>query len=270
MRRPPITCRRSSRARRWKISAGYVGNYGLIFQGQGWYGIKGRESPTDTTLQLFAKDGRLAYEYAVANKTLQAGSTPKDHVNAIVGAMSKFGVSAGYIPQISSPRSYPRGVALFGMARDLLRTVANTNNCLWSIQMGQVQMTPIGGGVPGGATTLNATTGMIGMPTQTPNGIMVRCLINPAINLGSGSLIQLNNADIQLSQLSPQYGTDAVNASLQSAINSDGRYRIYHIEATADSRGNDWYQDLTCFNADLPPPNASPDLLAAQPNTGGN
>jgi hypothetical protein len=53
---------------------------------------------------------------------------------------------------------------------------------------------------------LTADTRLIGMPTQTMDGIMVKCLLNPLL-LVNGR-IKLDNASIQLAAQSPAYRCD--------------------------------------------------------------
>ena len=145
---------------------------------------------------------------------------------------------------LSSP-SYPRGVAFAGPVKDYMRTLSASTNCTWSIQSGALQMVPNDSAVPGGPTVLTSSTGLIGIPTQTFAGIMIRCLINPAINLGSGNLVQVNQSLIQGAAPDTTLGADAQNSLLPN-IATDGIYRVCHIEGTGDTRGNDWYMDLSC------------------------
>lgn len=229
-----------------QVTAGYLDNNGLIFQGDTFWAANGRESPTDKTLQLFARDGGNAYDYGVVSKSLQKGSTPQDHYNTLLQALQPFGITQGYVPQqnLSSP-SYPRGVAFAGMVKDYMRTLAASTNCTWSIQNGALQMVPNDGAVPGGPTVLNSSTGLIGIPTQTFGGIMIRCLINPAINLGSGNLVQVDQSLISQAGFDATFQNEA-QMSLLPSIATDGIYRVCSITTTGDTRGNDWYMDLAC------------------------
>ncbi|MBU9534734.1 hypothetical protein KTE49_30340, partial [Burkholderia multivorans] len=68
------------------LQAGYEGNYGIIFDGQIKQVRRGRESQTDTFLDITAADGDSAYNFAVVNTTLAAGSVATDHVSAAIAA----------------------------------------------------------------------------------------------------------------------------------------------------------------------------------------
>nr|WP_315596087.1 hypothetical protein [uncultured Cupriavidus sp.] len=80
------------------LQGGYQGNFGIIFDGTIKQVRRGRESQTDTYLDITAADGDSAYNFAVVNTTLAAGSTALDHVQACTRAMSQYGVTLGYTP----------------------------------------------------------------------------------------------------------------------------------------------------------------------------
>ncbi|RQU63890.1 hypothetical protein DF143_07045 [Burkholderia cenocepacia] len=231
------------------LQAGYEGNYGIIFDGSIIQVRRGRESPTDTYIDITAADGDMAYNFAVVNTTLAAGSTHADVVNACLKAMGKFGVTAGYIVDLPS-NPMPRGQVLFGMARDHLETVARSTQTLWSIQDGQLQIVPETSYVPGEIPVINARSGMVGLPEQTQNGITVRMLLNPGVKIGR--LIQLDNSSIQRYEFSLS-SADAIanrNTSLQNKINGDGFYYVMSNEFWGDTRGNDWYNEVICLAVD--------------------
>ncbi|OXJ16640.1 phage protein [Burkholderia sp. HI2500] len=231
------------------LQAGYEGNYGIIFDGSIIQVRRGRESPTDTYIDITAADGDMAYNFAVVNTTLAAGSTHADVVNACLNAMGKFGVTAGYIVDLPA-NPLPRGQVLFGMARDHLETVARSTQTLWSIQDGQLQIVPETSYVPGEIPVINAKSGMVGLPEQTQNGITVRMLLNPAVKIGR--LIQLDNSSIQRYEFSLS-SADAIasrNTALQNRINGDGFYYVMTNEFWGDTRGNDWYNEVICLAVD--------------------
>nr|WP_322080218.1 hypothetical protein [Burkholderia cenocepacia] len=231
------------------LQAGYEGNYGIIFDGSIIQVRRGRESPTDTYMDITAADGDMAYNFAVVNTTLAAGATQADVVDACLKAMGKFGVTAGYIVDLPS-NPLPRGKVLFGMARDHLETVARTTQTLWSIQDGQLQIVPETSYAPGDIPVINAKSGMVGLPEQTANGITVRMLLNPSIKIGR--LIHLNNSSVQEFEygLSIQDQPNNGFYATQNKFNSDGYYYVMTNETWGDTRGNDWYTEVVCLAAD--------------------
>jgi hypothetical protein len=181
------------------LQAGYEdGPFGTIFDGSIIQAKRGRENATDTYLDIVAADGDQAYNFAVVNTSLPAGSTAKTRLDALTGSMAPHGVTPGYAPELPGA-ALPRGRVLFGMARDHMRTLADSTETKWSIQSGKVDLVPLTGVIPGEAIVLNAATGMVGIPEQTQDGIKVRCLLNPEIRMGRA--IQIDNASINRAQL---------------------------------------------------------------------
>lgn len=231
---------------RVELQAGYEDNIGTIFKGEIKQPISGRESPTDKFILLYAADGGTAYSFATISKTLAAGSTHQDQYNAVLEAMKPFGVEQGFTPPGLSSIKYPRPVVLFGSARDHLRRLAAMTGTTWSIQDGKLDMVPKDEPKPGGIIELNAETGMIGMPLQTPAGIMVRALINPAFR--PHMQIKLNNSSIVRAPFNFDYTKQEISQQEPSlaTLTSDGIYTILLVDWVGDTRGQPWYADLTC------------------------
>jgi hypothetical protein len=230
------------------LQAGYQdGPFATIFDGSIIQAKAGRANATDTYLDLIAADGDEAYNFAVVSKSLAAGSSRKDHVAAATAAMADHGVTPGYQPDDLGGAPLPRGKVMFGMARDHLRATTADGDAKWSIQNGQTQIVPLTGVIPGPAVVLNAATGMVGIPEQTQDGIKVRCLLNPEIQMGRA--VQINNADINRAPLSVSLQGQVQNAFLPR-VADDGFYRTIVAEHVGDTRGNDFYTDLTCIALD--------------------
>lgn len=232
------------------IQAGYESNYGIIFDGEIKQVRRGRESQTDTYLDITAADGDRAYNYSVTAISLAADKTkPKDQISAIIQAMATHGISEGYLPELPEQNLY-RGKAIFNMSRDELRKQAENSSCSWSIQDGKVNVIPLTCYQPGEAVVINSATGMIGLPEQTQDGIRVRTLLNPKIKIGQQ--IQLDNQSIQGYRYSLDVSQAANNANLSTAIktNADGFYYVMQADHSGDTRGNTWYTDLICLAID--------------------
>lgn len=226
------------------LQAGYEnGPFGTIFEGSIIQAKRGRENATDTYLDIRAADGDEAYNFAMISTSLTAGATPKARLDAMTKAMEPHGVRPGYTPDLPGG-ALPRGKVMFGMARDHLRQFAGTTDTKWSIQDGRVQLVPIGGVVPGPVVVLNADTGMVGIPEQTAAGIQVRCLLNPEIKMGRA--VQIDNASINRVTLAVDLQGQLQNYFLPK-VADDGLYRVIVAEHSGDTRGNDFYSDLTCI-----------------------
>ena len=102
------------------LQAGYQDNCAVIFDGTIRQVRRFRENGTDVCTSILAADGDAAYNYAVVNTTLAAGSTSAEHVGACQKAFSGKGADAGYIPDMAGP-ALPRGKVMYGMARKYMR-----------------------------------------------------------------------------------------------------------------------------------------------------
>jgi hypothetical protein len=232
------------------LQAGYKDGEGVIFRGSIKQARIGRESGTDTYLSISAGDGDQAYNFAVVNATLAAGSTQADQIAAASAPMT--GISQGYIGDTGAAR-LPRGKVMYGMSRDYLRQTARATDTTWSIQDGKLQIVPLTGVLPTQAVVINSKTGMIGAPEQTTEGVKVKALLNPLFAIGGK--VQINEQDVQEAKIETAESGSTANSP--AAISKDGIYRIISIEHTGDTRGTEWYSDLTCLDVDATAPENS-------------
>lgn len=228
------------------LQAGYESNFGVIFQGNIKQVILGRESATDTFIDIVAGDGDKAYNFAIVNSTIAAGSTAQDQINAAVTSMSQKGVSQGHVGDLGSTQ-LPRGKVMFGNARNYLRDVATSTDQAWSIQDEKVTFVPLKGYLPGEQVLLTSKTGMIGTPQQTNEGVNVKCLLNPMIKIGGR--IRIDNASVE--QFKINLSVPNSPANIPAPLTADGVYYVLVAEHTGDSRGIDWYTNLICLNIDV-------------------
>lgn len=225
------------------LQAGYESNYGIIFAGNIKQVRIGRESGVDSFIDIAAGDGDNAYNNSVVNTTLAAGASQRDQINASSQAMASKGVSQGYIDNTGSSK-LARGKVMYGMSRDYLRQSAEASNASWSIQDGKIQFVQLTGVLPSQAVVLNSKTGLIGVPEQTNDGISAKCLLNPMLKIGGK--VQINENDIAEAPKNSDKKPPEIEA--------DGFYRILVVEHNGDSRGNDWYSQLTCLGIDATQP----------------
>lgn len=229
-----------------ELNAGYRDNFGRIFKGEIRQVRIGRETPTDTYVDIFAATGDRAYNSSVINRTLPAGSTPKDIYTACLTAMKPFGIVQGQIPDALSKMKYPTPIVLYGMARDYLRTLTQSNGCTWNIRDDKLDVIPKDGALEGGAVVLNSRTGLIGLPTQTELGIVARCLINPRVHVNA--TVQIDQKSIQQAAQNLSYGGERFNAEpYLPSLAADGMYRVLSLDCVGDTHGQPWYYELACM-----------------------
>ena len=237
------------------FEAGYQDNVGLIYSGEIKQSLYAHAEDNVTAyIDIFTAEGGNAYQQARVGSTLAAGWTPRDKVNLALDAMKPFGITGlGLVNVDLDSIKYPRGRPFIGMARDLLRQVALSAGATWSIHGGKVDMLDHSKPVQSdGPVVLNSSTGLIGWPQQTENGIVVRCLINPAIKIHTQ--IQIDQASINPAERDNTFsggfgevGSHNTNLNNTGQIAADGLYRVLYLEVECDTRGQPWYQTLTCL-----------------------
>lgn len=223
------------------IQGGYDSNYGIIFKGNIKQVILGRESATDTFVDLNCGDGDLAYNYAIVKTAIQAADQ-NSIFNQIAQPMYGLGLSLGTSQPAFTPGILPRGKTLWGSSKDFMRSFASQNGLTWSIQDEQISFIKQQGYAPGTSVILTSKTGMIGTPQQTNIGVNVVNLINPLIN--PGQTVKIDNASV--AQLKIDLGNPKDPVNLAPPLTADGVYYVLVIEQTGDNRGIDWYSKLIC------------------------
>ncbi len=236
------------------LNAGYQnGNYGVIFDGTIKQFRRGRENATDTYLDILASHGDIPYNFSVINSTLAASATSASNILNTVGS----GMGLPINNQLTSTGGVlPRGKVLWGMGRDIMRQATRNQGATWSIQNGVVQVIPLTGYLPTEAVVLTSNTGMIGLPEQTDEGIKVRSLLNPKLDIGG--TVQIDNASINQTFAQGQNALSVgqlpynqyAGVQFLADVSNDGLYRLYVVEHTGDTRGQEWYSDLICLAID--------------------
>jgi len=222
------------------LEAGYQdGSYGVIYKGFIRQPIRGKEDGITYFLRLHCMTGDDLVRFAYCNTTINSNADIRTIINQIARS-STIPFDVRIDPTINNSQNTQRAKTVLKSPYDELRSIAENNNSFLYYDDGRVYMSPIAKQPADQITSLNAQTGMIGIPQQTDNGIEVRCLINSAIRLDSW--IKLNNQNIIQAQL--EFG-QILN---QVLLDLDGIYRVVSIMATGDSRGNDWYYDLTTIS----------------------
>lgn len=226
-----------------KLSAGYQGMEYTLFEGDVFQARYLREDLTDTILHIIARSGDRARNDAVVNKALAAGHTFRDRVDIAVAAMKPFGITVGQIDDFGS-RKFPKGFACFGMAKDLLRDVCTATQSSWSIQNNTLQIVKNDGALKRPVTVLNASTGLIGLPVQTIQGIEGRCLLNGT--LVPGSLIKIDQKSVQAAAFNPGYTSEGRAGLAENFPNiaTDGIYKLFEVNYNGDTRGQPWYAEF--------------------------
>jgi hypothetical protein len=154
-----------------------------------------------------------------------------------------------------------RGKVSYGLARLAMSNIAKNLGTRWSIQNGVLTLVPITGYLPGTIININSSSGMIGTPEATEQGVIVRCYINPLIQIGQA--VQLLTSDIQQTLVvqSELAGAKITSNQFFATVPNNAPtalFRVIVLSHRGDNRGNDWYTELTCLAIDPSAPiNAS-------------
>lgn len=242
------------------LQAGYQeSEAGQIFKGTVRTYAWGRVDEVNTYLDVFAADGDIPFNWTILNQTIARGASAKDVYKAIA---SKMGLKLDFHMVNGGQPIFPRSRVLFGLAKASLNSLSQTIGATWKIQNGKLVVKPLDGYLPGDPLEINMQTGLVGIPTQTVDGVRVRTLLNPRLSIGTR--VRLNNSAIAQSA----YVTAAQNVPndpnsgipynrftgrpeyLASVAQGDGEYMVFVIDHTGDTRGPEWYSDLVLLSID--------------------
>lgn len=211
------------------LEAGYEnGNYGMIFTGQIVQPYSVKEGGTDVALTLIVQDGDVFLNSTFTVKTVGKSATQAD----IVKACMDNGISSGMMAKSLSQTRLARGRVLFGKSSKYIRKIARGNQSQMYVEDGIIHIVAASDYDSKTAVELNPETGLVGMPSQTDDGVSGQCLINPSIKLNT--LIYINQRLITAKQVSEGETTYA-------KVNADGVYRIVKLVYEGDTHGDTWY-----------------------------
>ena len=180
------------------------------------------------------------------SQTLASGASNEETLNSVAKAM---GVDLSYVsPQllVGNPQMSIRGKTMYGLAKDQMRKFALANNARWSIQNGKMVVISNTDYIPSEVIILSPATGLIGIPEQTQSGINFTALYNPKLSIGQP--VQIASSLINTALFNVAYGDLSQNpANIFPPLSSAGLYRIVVSEFTGDTRGTEWYSEVTCF-----------------------
>ena len=214
------------------LEAGYEGgNFGMIFTGQIVQPYTMKEDGTDVALVLIIQDGDEYLNSAFTAETVAINSTPKD----ILGICSKGSDGLGTISKDLPKTKLPRGKVLFGSSASYVSKIAKSSHSQFYVEDGKVNIVAAPDYDSKTAVELNPDTGLIGIPSQTDDGVSGQCLINPSIKLNT--LLYINSRLVTAKAAS--LGQDGTVQ--QTAINTDGVYRIVKLTYEGDTHGDPWY-----------------------------
>jgi len=161
------------------------------------------------------------------------GQNPR---SVIEGCASKASIPSqlGNISDSLSKSELTRGKVFFGLTRDYIRQVAQSENATSYIEGGKINLVKASDVPEGEIIDLTPESGLIGIPAQSDYGVTIRSLLNP--RLKTNTLVHVDNALVRAQQF--EQGQQIY------ALDHDGIYRIIQVTTIGDTRGNDWYTEV--------------------------
>lgn len=217
------------------VEAGYEGEqYGLIFDGDIIQPIRDKEDGVTFKLTLNSLDGDRLLNVGFVNFSIIKGQSSRTIIESVVSKV-KVPTQIGSISEGLSKSELTRGKVVFGLAKDYLRQLAQTNNASFYVEDGKVNIVR-GTDLPKGEIfDLAPESGLIGMPAQSDNGVSFKCLLNPRLKIND--FVRIENRFIKAQTY--QQGQN------MRSLDSSGIYRIVGITYTGDTRGDNWYCECT-------------------------
>lgn len=232
------------------LSAGYQsGNYGIIFQGPLFQPKWERINVTDYAINLHCIVPLFDLKDNFVNLSQAAGLSQRDLI-AKMAASAHSPIAQEYLsPQVSS-KSSPRGVTLFGSPSDIFDAIADDNNMQWWVSevgynLGSANessppptLVYCPAGIGEGTQPADALPSLIGTPQQTQFGCNFRVLLDPRVKMQAPPMqVKLDMAQIR--QMTRQLGQYA------GILDNDGIYKVIGLRQIGDTRGNEWYTEIT-------------------------
>lgn len=210
-----------------QLEAGYVppeggGNLGIIAKGQIRDVQHDREGP-DIITTVSCGDGDLAYRKATISKTLPKGTKLETVVEEVYKEMQKQGIEKGEWKFPEQPKTYKRPYSMCGSCTRELDVLGRGNKFYWSIQNGVMELIPSDGYLEG-MILISPTTGMIGSPSITDNGVKVKALLNPEAR--PNRLMEIQSEVLEMN------GAQSI-------------YRISQVDFDGDNQEGDFVMNLT-------------------------
>lgn len=231
------------------INAGYTASsaaYGQIFVGQIFQILRDRDNVVDYKLTLHCVDGHGIYNNNVSSFTAAAGLTQQQQIYNVC-QQAKSTITVGTITEDLNSAALPRGKVFFGEPKKYLKAIAADNNAQFYVSADSVNITKFTDTATQTLTVspptadnvaTNTDAILIGYPQQIPYGINCTILLNPRIKMLNPPMqIQINQATIreQLKQI----------GQVPTLLEQDGLYKVAKLTHHGDTRGNEWYTDIT-------------------------
>lgn len=212
------------------LEAGYEGEqYGLIFDGDIIQPIRDKEDGVNYRLSLFSLDGDRFLNTGMVGFSMVKGQSARSQI-VNLASKAKIPSQLGSISAGLTKSELSRGKVVFGLAKDYLRQIAQTQSATFYVEDGKINIVRADDLPEGEIFDLSPESGLIGVPAQSEYGVSFKCYLNPRVKINS--LIHIDNSLIRAQAF--QQGQPI------RALDNDGVYRIVSVTYVGDTRGDEW------------------------------
>jgi hypothetical protein len=233
------------------LEAGYQnpGQYGIIWQGQVLQPLFSRENQTDFVVTLHCVVGLNQDARNFINQTYPPNIDPLAMVQQMAAQCFHPVPVSKIAPSLSGKGlSYPK--AVFGNFGTRVDEIVRSRNMQRWLDGRGFNVGDLNKEFPSAAkytfTPANtapiagSVSSIIGTPVQTQFGVNLRLLLNPNVVVSNPAMaIAINNTVVQ--QLQRQIG-DITSIGI---LSQSGTYAVVAARYIGDTRGEDWYTDVT-------------------------
>lgn len=227
------------------VEAGYASKwaYGKIYVGTIIQCLRGKEDGTNYVLTLVMGDATIFNVQSVLGVSVNSNNNMRKVISEVVNKSgnitnTNYGMSIGKITERSDQLELPRGKILFGRSSKILEQISNTLNSTVYIENGVINLVSLEEVEADEIFEISPTSGLLGNPTQSNDGIELSCLLNPQFKLNS--LFKIDNKYVQTAQY--QFGQTFI------PLNTQGIYRVIKINYVGDTRGREWFTNISAIN----------------------
>lgn len=192
----------------------------------------------DTITTLHVSDGLLNFTDGYFSQGFSQGTKLNTIINSIAASM---GLVVGAFVGLEDAAVRLRHLALMGKSIDVLRQLGDDYGFTWHIVGSTLEVVAFGSIIEDVVVALSPATGMIGSPSVTEHGVIVKSLLNPQIAPGRKITVESRAPVFRLANLGVQTRT------LPNIANGD--YKVNKVVHTGDTRGNEWYSTVTAIDS---------------------
>ena len=194
-------------------------NVGIIFKGA-MRDVEHRRDGPDIVTRIACGDGDAALRKAVISRTFRAGTPVKDVIEELQKEFEKEGIDQGEWKGLDDLPPYKRPYSMCGTCSREMDRIGRSHGLYWSMQNEALEIVP-GDGYIEAAAFLSPSTGLVGTPTITDNGVRAEALLNPEIRPNRKVVIES-----QTLSMNAEGGAYRVSEVIYTGDNRDGDFRV--------------------------------------------